>query len=351
MTSARGLARILFLDQWRRPVVRRTLVASVLGAVAVMLILGVAEGAAGQAERTPRQVVARSADLDRARALLEHSQLDVTAAADPEATLAARDAHLAIAFRGDEPVLTFDPTRESSLEAYGRAHAAATADQQGDRLIVDDLPAPRRYERGQMLALLAGLLLTSSVAGSASSLVTGRAGSPAEVVLATPVRRAAIAVGVAAGAAPTTAIQIGAYLVAGTAAVVASIGGAGLDLVSVLVALGIAAVGLIALGCAIAALSAGVARSHQQAAAVTGVGAMVVSIGSFTLIAVPHLTSAGPAAWVPGLGPQLVIRDAMYGAVPWSTLLSLLGTAAVVVVIAIGVSARLLATDGRSRRA
>lgn len=53
------------------------------------------------------------------------------------------------------PSLRYDPTRETSLEAYGRAHAALAHDAQARRLVVDDLPSARRYERAQLLGMFA----------------------------------------------------------------------------------------------------------------------------------------------------------------------------------------------------
>ncbi|MGH9085065.1 MAG: hypothetical protein ACRDYW_06395 [Acidimicrobiales bacterium] len=351
MTGIIALARLLCRDQWRREAFRRTLLISVIGSLALMALLGGIEGfGSARAEKTDRRAVTSAFDLEAARALLADGGLDVSAAEDPEAMLAARDAHLVVSFEGDAPVLTYDPTREVSLEAYGRAHAAIADGAQARRLVVDELPAARRHERAQLLALLSGMLLTSAALGFVSSLAAGRAGSPAEGLLASPMARPAIAVAVATGAAPTTALQIGAFIASGTIAVAITSGTAGLDVVGVVAASVAATAGLVAVACGIAALGTGLARSHQQGAAITSACAGVVSLASLVAIVKPDLTSAGTAAWVPVVGPQLMLRDAMYGGVAGSTLLAVVGAAIATLAVGVVVGGRLLAAEGRASR-
>lgn len=351
MTAVVSLARLLHREQWLGHRFRRGLVVSVAGSLLLMVALNAIQGAmSGRAERSTRQAVTTREDLDAVRGLLGAARLEVRAVDDPAGALEEGDADLAVAVDGDQPTVAYDPTRESSLEAYGRAHAALTPGDQPAHVALDDLPAARRYGQAQVLAMLVALLASVSIVGASASLAAGRAGSPAEAILATPMRRPAIAAAVAMGAAPTAAIRIGAAVAVGIGVVVGASGASGLDGASVVSVCLAAVLSLVATGCAAGAVGAGLARSHDHAAAISGAIAALASLLTVVVMMRPGLTSEGAAAWVPVLGPQLAIRDAMYGPVPASTALALVASALGVVAVGVALGGRFLAADGRGRR-
>lgn len=351
MTAVVSLARLLHREQWRGHRFRRGLVVSVAGSLLLMLALNAIQATmSGRADRSTRHVVTTSDDLDAVHALLGAAHLEVRAVDDPGGALEDGDADVAVTVDGDEPTVTYDPTREASLEAYGRAHAALSPRDQPAHRALDDLPAARRYGQAQVLAMLIALLSSVSIVGASTSLAAGRAGSPAEAILATPMRRPAIAAAVALGAAPTAALRGGAVVAVGLGVVVAASGVSGLDGVSVVATCVAAVLSLVATGCAAGAVGAGLSRSHEHGAAISGAIATLASLLTVTVMVRPGLTSDGGAAWVPVLGPQLAIRDAMYGPVPASTALALLASALAVVVVGVVLGGRFLAADGRGRR-
>lgn len=351
MTAVVSLARLLHREQARHSGFRRSLVISVAGSLVLMLGLhAIQSTVSGRAEGSTQQAVTTRDDLEAVRGLLGATHLDVRAVDDPAGALEAGEADVVVTVDGDQPTVTYDPARESSLEAFGRAHAALTARAQPDHVALDDLPAARRYDLAQVLAMLVALLSSVSIVGASTSLASGRAGSPAEAILATPVRRVAIAAAVALGAAPAGALRAGATVVVGVGVIVAASGVSGLDGVSVVATCAAAVLGLVATGCAAGAVGAGLSRSHEHAAAISGAIAALVSLLTVTIVVRPGLTSAGAAGWVPVLGPQLAMRDAMYGPVPGSTMLALVGSALAVVAIGVVLGGRFLAADGRGRR-
>lgn len=351
MRSALALARLLHLNQWRRAAFRRSLLVAIFGSLVVVVLLGAVDSLSqDRSEGTDRRVGVAASDLDAARSLLATSKLDILAETDASRALASGRVHLVVRIDRGVPTLVYDPTSEASLEAYGRAHAALSASSEIRRTAVDDLPRVRRYEAAKLLMLLAALLLPTAVLAFAAGLVAGRAGSPAESLLAAPLDRRWISAAIAMGAFPSTALLVGAFLGAGMLGIVFVAGTSGLAAGPLIVSWAAVTVSLTSVGCSVAALGAGLARSQGQVGAVNGLSMLALPLLSLVMLAAPTLTSGGPASWVPVTGPQLAFRDAMSSSVPGMTWVRILLVSGVVVIGSVALSGRWLGADGRGLR-
>jgi hypothetical protein len=348
LRHALAVARLVRREQARSPRFRRTVAISVLGTLGVAGVLDVVTIVTrDRAERTERTVVAPADELDGLAEQLAGTHLVLELAADPAAVVAAGDADLAVV----DGALHYDETREASLDALIRANAALSLVPQPERVRLDRDDRAVRHQLAHLL-LLFGIGIGIVVAiNLAEALTPGRAGSPAEGLLLTPLRRRTIAAGLALAPIPIVAVQYVTYLALGLALIIAVGGTAGLALGSVGIVAAAGAFQLTTSAAAISVLLAATVRNRSRSSVVATAASVLLSASPIVDVIVPGLTSDGPLALVPGLGIHLAVTDAMIGSAGAGAAAAIVATGVVVLVLSIALGTRLLGADGSGTRA
>jgi ABC-type Na+ efflux pump permease subunit len=373
------VASLTFRDLLRRP---GGWVATLCTAVLFALLIGAVGLASaslqGRAEDRSFHVV-MGGDLDGARGVIDELRADprlvLTPSTDPAGDVTASVASAGVVFPPGtdaelaaghhvEVALYRRASANSSTEAYNsvllrlqaieRARASgqtAPVALGGPQVTVVELPRDatrNRIELARELAPVAALLCIGVVTAVASVLGAARERRTLEPLLVLPLRRDAIAAGIAGGAFPLAVLQIvaGVALLVLTAAIPGTLAHQDPATVIAMALAGTVAAVLLALvasgfGCLAGSLGTG---SDDAVSMGDLVAVLFVIVGVITFLA-PAVGTTPVAFAVPILGQVLVVRDAVAGTLGALDAVVALASALVTVALLVRVASRRIDDD------
>jgi ABC-type Na+ efflux pump permease subunit len=218
---------------------------------------------------------------------------------------------------------------------------------------VSEDPETSRDQYARTLAALTAFLCLGVVTSVAALLGSTRERRGAEPLLVLPLHRSTVARGTALGALPMAAVYLGAGLATLVLAALLPLPTlhqpVSVVLTMVAPAVGTAAV-LGALSCALGVLAGSLGGGADDSMGLGDLLAIPLAAVGVFLLVVPDLTTSGPTAAGPAVGPLLVFRDAIAGQVDAVHVGISLASTAIVSLLLLLVAARLLGTERNIRR-
>jgi ABC-type Na+ efflux pump permease subunit len=218
--------------------------------------------------------------------------------------------------------------------------------------IADDADV-NRDQFARLYAALAAFLALGAVTSVASILGGTRDRRGAEALLVLPLPRSGIVGGTAAGALPLNSAQVAVGLGALLSVALLPFPTLGQSIDTVLAALpatALVAILLAAFGSALGTVAGALGGGSSESMSVGDLLAMPVAALGVALLLVPDFPSSAPTMVVPGLGPLLLLREAVLGeATATHAILATVGTLAGVALLILG-AGRLVGAERNVRR-